>query len=233
MAFKKRYIVLAALTAIGVLISQFPAKTAKSLIAPEVPVTLGGTIWDGYVPPLNALPAISFQTSFMGLFTDAPAAQFHGNGNGLSIKGSAETDRIDTVELTGDARFLGQIDGRLRNLSGRFDLAAANIRFDGNCDEVSGQVSTDILARNAALWQWRGPPLSGPITCENGVLTAALLGNIPGQSVEAVLKILVDGSYQIRAVINTNTPQAGLVLPLYGFEAQGERFTMNEAGRWM
>jgi len=46
----------------------------------------------------------------MGLFTDAPAAQFHGNGNGLSIKGSAETDRIDTLELTGDARFLGQID---------------------------------------------------------------------------------------------------------------------------
>jgi len=137
------------------------------------------------------------------------------------------------LTLQGDALFLGQIDGRLSNLTGVFELAARNIRFNGDCTDVAGQVSTDILTQNEALWQWRGPPLSGPITCENDVLTTTLSGNIPGQSVEAVLKIIPDGTYQIRAVINTNTPEAGLVLPLYGFEAQGERYTMNEAGRWM
>lgn len=238
MGFKKRHIVLATAIVLAVLIDQFPANLAKNMLAPKSPVTLGGTIWDGYVPSLNALPPISFKTSLVGLFTDAPLAEFSGNGNGLSILATAERDMIKRLELTGDARFIGQIDGRMANLLGRFDVTAANVRFDGTCGEpssaqVSGNVSTDILTKNTALWQWSGPPLSGPISCDNGVLTASLLGNIPGQSVEAVLKVLPDGTYQIRAVINTRTPQAGLILPLYGFEAKGERYTMNESGRWM
>lgn len=233
MAFKKRYIVLCALMALGVVVSQFPASWAAKITAPELPVKLGGTIWDGYVPSVNAVPPIAFKTSLAGLVTNAPVVKFSGSSNGLILNGAAETDRITELELKGNAIFLGQIDGRLANLMGRFDLTAANLNVSGDCADVSGQVSTDILARNTALWRWTGPSLSGPITCENGILTSTLSGNIPGQSVEAILKVIPDGRYQLRAVINTNTPEAGLVLPLYGFENQGERFTMNEAGRWM
>lgn len=221
------------LTALGVLISQFPAKWAGKIAAPDLPVAIGGTIWDGHVPAMNALPAIGFKTSLRGLITDAPAATFDGSGNGIFITGTAETDQITALDINGEAVFLGQIDGRLSNLLGQFNLSVSKLNLYGDCKTVSGRVSTNILARNRALWRWTGPPLSGPITCENGVLTAALLGNIPGQSVEAILRVMPDGTYQIRAVINTNTPEAGLVLPLYGFEAQGERYTMNEAGRWM
>lgn len=233
MAVKKRYITVFSLTAFAVLLSQFPASWAGKLAAPDLPVTLGGTLWNGYVPSINAVPPIAFKTSPAGLFSSAPLVTFSGSGNGLSIEGAAEPDHIRALALNGDAVFLGHIDGRLSNLMGRFNLSAKNFKFSGDCADTSGQVSTDILARNAGLWRWTGPPLSGPVTCKDGVITSTLSGNIPGQSVEAILKIIPDGRYQIRAVINTNTPEAGLVLPLYGFEAQGERFTMNEAGRWM
>lgn len=233
MAFKKRYILAGLATALAAAFSQFPASWIAPLTGMNLPVKPGGTLWEGYVPAINAVPPIKFKTRLAGLVTEAPLLEFGGNGNGLSVKGTAERDQISVLTLQGDALFLGQIDGRLSNLTGVFELAARNIRFNGDCTDVAGQVSTDILTQNEALWQWRGPPLSGPITCENDVLTTTLSGNIPGQSVEAVLKIIPDGTYQIRAVINTNTPEAGLVLPLYGFEAQGERYTMNEAGRWM
>ncbi len=233
MASKKRYMALFALTAFAACISQFPASWAGKIAAPDLPVTLGGTIWKGYVPNINAMPPITFKTSPTGLISSAPLVTFSGSGNGLFIEGAAEQDHIKTLNLKGDAVFLGRIDGRLSNLMGQFNLSASNIEFSGDCAQVSGQVSTDILASNTRLWRWTGPPLSGPVTCENGTLTTTLSGNIPGQSVEAVLRIMPDGRYQIRAVINTNTPEAGLVLPLYGFEAQGERYTMNEAGRWM
>jgi hypothetical protein len=233
MAFKKRYIGLALAIFAAVGLTQFPAKWAATLAGVDLPVTLGGTVWNGYAPSINAVPPIQFKTSPSGFFNESSLLTFTGAGNGVSINGRADYNKIEEINVTGDASFLGQIDGRLSNLSGRFDMKARELKIDGGCDGASGVISTDILARNTRLWQWTGPPLSGPITCEQGVLTSILSGQIPGQSVEAVLKILPDGTYQIRAVINTNTPQAGVVLPLYGFEAQGERFTMNEAGRWM
>ena len=224
---------MTALLVLGIAIARFPANWAAKVALPDVPITLGGTIWNGFVPPINAVPPIKFTTKPIGLLTDAPVLEFSGAGNGISINGEANQNELTRVTMTGDAVFLGQIDGRMKNLMGRFDMVVGNLPLGGNCEGVSGTVSTDILTRNAALWQWKGPPLSGPVTCENDILTSTLSGNIPGQSVEAELKIMPDGNYQIRAVINTNTPQAGMVLPLYGFETQGERYTINEAGRWM
>ena len=233
MAFKKRYIALPLLTALGVCISQFPASWAVKLAGAGVPVTLGGTVWKGFVPSLRALPPITFDTAPMGLFTKAPLVAFNGRGNGISIEGKAERSSLTALKIAGDASFLGEIDGRMSNLMGQFNVNVDTLRFDKDCSGVSGRITTDILARNAALWRWTGPALSGPIECIGGVLTSTLSGNVPGQSVEAVLKIMPSGTFQIRAVINTNTPEAALVLPLYGFEGQGERFTMNESGRWM
>ena len=233
MVFKLRYIWLSALLVLGIAIARFPANWAAKIAVPDAPITLGGTIWNGFVPPINAIPPIKFTTTPIGLFTDAPVLEFSGAGNGISIKGEANQNELTRVTMTGDAVFLGQIDGRMKNLLGRFDMVVGNLPLGGNCEGVSGTISTDILTRNATLWQWAGPPLSGPLVCENDILTSTLSGNIPGQSVEAELKIMLDGNYQIRAVINTNTPEAGMVLPLYGFESQGERYTINEAGRWM
>lgn len=233
MAFKLRYIWLSALLVLAITIARFPANWAAKIAVPDASITFGGTIWNGFMSPINAIPPIKFTTTPIGLLTDAPVLEFSGAGNGISINGEADQHELTRVILTGDAVFLGQIDGRMKNLLGRFDMVVGNLPLGGNCEGVSGTISTDILTRNAALWQWEGPPLTGPVTCENDILTSTLSGNITGQSVEAELKIMPDGNYQIRAVINTNTPEAGLVLPLYGFESQGERFTMNEAGRWM
>ncbi len=233
MASRMRSILLHLFCILVVAIARFPASWAGKMVAPELAVKLGGTIWNGYVPSINAVPPIKFTTSPLGLFTKASVIDFSGAGNGISIKGDADKNALKNLTLTGDAVFLGQIDGRMKNLLGRFDMSVRDLPLNGSCEGVSGTVSTDILTRNSSLWQWAGPPLSGPVSCENSVVTTTLSGNIPGQSVEAVLKIMPDGNYQIRAVINTNTPEAGLVLPLYGFESQGERFTMNEAGRWM
>lgn len=233
MSIKKRYIALGLLAFAAAAVAHFPAKWAAAATAPELPAVMAGTVWKGHIERLNGLPPIAFKISPLALLRGAAPVSFNGDGNGISIAGEAGIGRVDTLTINGNALFLSQIDNRLSALSGEFTLDATDLGFDGNCEKTRGTVKTDILTRNASVWLWKGPTLSGPITCENNVLSAVLSGTIPGQSVEAILKVFVNGSYQIRAVINTNTAEAGLVLPLYGFEQKGERFTLNEQGRWM
>jgi len=147
-AFKKRYILAGLATALAAVFSQFPASWIAPLTGMNLPIKPGGTLWDGYVPAINAVPPIKFKTRLAGLVTETPLLEFGGNGNGLFVTGTADRDQISVLTLQGDAVFLGQIDGRLSNLTGVFDLAARNIRFNGDCTGVSGQVSTDILTQN-------------------------------------------------------------------------------------
>ena len=215
----------------------FPASWAFKFARPHLPVStsalsVGGTIWNGQVYGIEGLTLTRFTLSPKAMFNKSTLVTIDAQGNDISIQANAGLKQINALTLKGSARFLGQIDGRLSNLSGQFNLDAKNLSLDGECGDTTGTVSTDILARNNALLNWQGPELSGPIRCEDGVLLTTLSGHIPGQSVEATLKVMPSGQYRIRAVINTNQPRAGLFLPLYGFEKKGERYTLVEAGTW-
>ncbi len=238
---KKRYPILAIGGVLCALLIHFPASWAFKFARPYLPaeadaLSVSGTIWDGQVQGIKGLSQTRFTLSppFSAKtgFNKFPLASLDAQGDDISVKANAGIKHINALSVKGSARFLGQVDGRLSNLSGQFNLDAKDLAIDGECGDTTGTVTTDVLAQNFALWHWQGPKLSGPIRCENGALLATLSGHVPGQSVEATLKVMPSGQYQIRAVINTNERRAGLFLPLYGFEKKGERYTLTEAGKW-
>ncbi len=234
---KKRYPILAVVGVLCAVLMHFPASWAFKFARPYLPastdaLSVGGTIWNGQIKGIEGLPLIRFTVSPKAVFGKSDLVKIDARGNDISVQGNAGIKQINALIIKGSARFLGQVDGRLSNLSGRFDVEAKALAFGGDCSDTTGTVSTDILAQNFALWNWRGPELSGPIRCEDGDLLATLSGHIPGQSVEATVKVMPSGQYRIRAVINTNERRAGLFLPLYGFERKGERYTLVEAGKW-
>lgn len=230
---KRHYIAAGLLALTAALISRFPASWAAQLAAPDVNASYGGTIWDGHIRGLNGLPPVAFRLSPKAALTQDPLLTFWGHGNGISINGTASHAAIQSLSLTGQASFLTQMDSRLLGLSGDFSVTAKHIGFDASCEaDTAGTLITDILANNTQRLGWTGPHLTGPLRCEGGDLTASLSGNSPGQALEATLKVITNGTFQIRAIVNSNHPKAALVLPLYGLEQRGERFTMTEAGKW-
>lgn len=229
----KLYITAALISGAAAAVSHFPASWAAKAMLPNAPAKFSGSLWNGHVRGLGALPPIGFSISPLALLIGKSGINFNGSGGGIAIKGAGSRAQVTDLLVSGNAAFLSQIDARLSGLSGQFSVNAANIRTNGTCSETArGQVSTNILSQNGAALGWTGPELSGPIVCEDGELTATLSGTSPGQTIEAKVKVLTNGSYQLRFVVNSSDPRAGLVLPLYGFETRGERYTLTEAGSW-
>jgi hypothetical protein len=229
----KLYITAALIGGAAAVAAHFPASWAAKATYVDTPAQFGGSLWNGHVRGLGALPPIRFSLSPAALITRKGGITFDGSGGGVTIRGAGSPASVSDLSIAGDAAFLSQIDSRLSGLSGRFSVNVVGLKTDGTCSEATrGQLRTNILSQNGGALGWTGPDLSGPITCEGGDLSAIMSGESPGQTIEAKIKVLMDGSFQLRFVVNSSDPRAGLVLPLYGFETRGERYTLTEAGSW-
>ena len=74
--------------------------------------------------------------------------------------------------------------------------------------------------------------LSGPLRCEDDDIIAELSGAENGQTIQAILRLKIDGAYRVDFSVRTSQPEAGIVLPLYGFEKRGGEFYLTEQGKW-
>ncbi len=112
------------------------------------------------------------------------------------------------------------------------DLVVETARVSKSCEAATGTIRTDVLKRNKARFQWQGPELSGPINCENGEIVATLSGQDSRTEIEAVARINLSGSYRLETSVSSRDPEAAALLPLYGFQRSGGRFTLTEQGQW-
>ena len=150
----------------------------------------------------------------------------------MQIRGKASHNQIVGLNFTGQLANLPTTDGRLKELSGVVNVQISELKFSKQCESVTGKANTDFLSRNKGRWQWQGPILSGPLSCENGDLIANLSGTENGQTIKADLRIAPNGTYRADFSVRTLQPEAAVVLPLYGFEKRSSEFLLTEQGKW-
>ena len=232
----KRYLVLAVLMgALFALILKLPLGWVAPPFMPKEAgknLRYSGTVWNGQISGIDYFGRAQFKLSPKALLKGALPMSFKTSSPAMSVSGEASPRKIK------DLRFLGQLaqlptrDGRLKGLAGQVNFTISQMDFGRSCKAASGRANTDFLARNRARWQWAGPALSGPISCEGGDLIVNLAGTEDDQTIRADLRLSPNGSYSADISVITRKPEAGVVLPLYGFTTVNGEFRLTERGQW-
>jgi len=196
-----------------------------------------GTIWRGTVSGLPNIDKLHITSSLKPVLKGTPPVTFRADQPALNMRGQVGLGRLENVEARGWLSWILPLDPRFKGISGRYDLALDVIKLDlgeieAGCTQAQGQFSTDVLQQNAALWNWSGPKLSGPITCEDGDIIVHLFGRDSQQVINIAARLLADGRYNTVFEIETSQAGASALLLLYGFEATNTGFRLNEQGRW-
>lgn len=230
---RKRVFLLTVLPALAALLLQLPASWARPFLSDVIKpqMQLSGSVWRGRVTG-DGFGAVEFQTHPIALLTDGKLVTFQSQAPGFIAKGGARAGRISDVSVNGLVNTFSTFDSRLGSLKGDFNLQLESLEFDEACEKASGTVSTNVLASNFNVWRWQGPPLSGPVSCENGDLLLSLYGVDEEQGFDVDIRLKASGTYSARVTINTRDSQAAQVLPLFGFEQNTHGFTLMESGRW-
>lgn len=233
---KKRSLVLVSAlgAAIGLAMQPPLAWIAPHIIPDELGsnIRYSGTLWNGTASNVDYIGIAKFKIDPKKWLKDGLPLSFQTSSNAMQISGKASKTRLEDLRFTGQLGGLPTNDGRLKELVGEVNIQISELTFDKDCQFAMGQASTDFLSRNAARWQWRGPLLSGPITCDGGDLIVNLSGSDAGQTIKADLRIVPDGAYRADISVRTYQPEAGVVLPLYGFENRNGEFRLTEQGKW-
>lgn len=233
---KKRAFVL--MTVLGVSLGITP-QLPLAWIAPHImPDGLGsniqysGTVWNGKVSGLDFIGDAQFKLNPKLIVKGGQPLSFQTSSGAMQISGKASRNQIAGFNFTGQLAKLPTRDGRLKELAGEVNIQIADLKFNKNCESATGQANTDFLSLNKGRWQWQGPVISGPLSCEDGDLIAKLSGTENGQTIKADLRIVPNGDYRANISVRTPQAEAGVVLPLYGFEKKNGEFQLTEQGKW-
>ena len=233
---RKRYLVLAVLIgALYALISKLPLGW---IAPPFMPKEAGenlhysGTIWQGQVTGLDYIGRAQFKLSPKAFISGGLPLNFKTVSSAIDMSGQASLTKLKDFRFAGRLSQLPIRDGRLNNLTGNFNALVQNMKFGQDCQSANGRVNTDFLKRNQAIWQWTGPVLAGPLSCEGGDLIVNLSGSEANQTIRADLRLSPKGSYIAEISVQTRQAEAGVLLPIYGFEAVNGEFRLTERGQW-
>lgn len=233
---RKRYIFSACIGALLGFLSILPL----SWVAPHfMPASLGqdisysGTIWKGQVRGVDYIGTANFQLKPKKMLSGGLPLTFTSQSAAMFISGQASRKTFKDIQFSGTLAKLPTRDGRLKELAGQVSIQLSEIQIkDDGCISAQGQMSTDFLTLNRSRWQWQGPALSGPISCEGGDILVNLSGRENRQIIRADLRLSQNGSYSANIFVQTDQAEAGVVLPLYGFEKQDGQFKLAEQGQW-
>ena len=233
---RKRYILCAILGGCVAFISQLPL----AWIAPHfVPASLGqninysGTLWNGRLGGLDYVGTANFKLNPTSLMSGDLPLSFASQSSAMTISGQASRQTLKDVRFMGTLAKLPTRDGRLKELAGKVHIQVEELKIENDsCAFAAGEVSTDFLAMNQSRWQWKGPSLTGPISCEGGDVIVNLSGRENRQIIRADLRLSKMGNYSANISVQTDQAEAGVVLPLYGFEKQGRQYKLTEQGQW-
>lgn len=233
---RKRFIAIAGLGSLTAVMSQLPLKWIGPYLMPESAgsnVKFSGTLWNGQVRGLDFIDRVHLNLSPKAFLTGGLPLKFKTHSSAMAMSGKASRRQLKDVVFTGKLAMLPTRDGRLKELAGQVDIIVSDLQIkDQQCASALGQLSTDFLAMNQTRWQWSGPELAGPISCEAGDLIVNLSGMENRQTIRADLRLSKNGSYAANITVQTDQPEAGVVLPLYGFEKKDRDYQLTEQGQW-
>lgn len=233
---KKRAVILVTLLGASLgLITKLPLAWAAPHLMPDglgTNISYSGTVWNGRVSGLDYIDVVQFKFSPKMMLKGGLPLSFQTSSQAMQMSGQASRNQIVGLNFSGQLANLPTRDGRLKELNGVVNVQISELKFSKKCKSIAGNANTDFLSRNKGRWQWKGPILSGPLSCENGDLIAKLSGTENGQTIKADLRIVPNGTYRADFSVQTSQPEAAIVLPLYGFEKRSGEFLLTEQGKW-
>lgn len=232
---KKRLLVGVLAAGIVTLLARLPLSWIGNAALPDNVIpkpVFSGTVWKGFVSGIPQIGPISLNASLVKFFKGQPPLTFSSQAPYMSFSGFAGLGGKAALLIEGDMRGMSSFDRRFAGLEGRYTLDIPEIVIGQDCRSANGVFTTDVLRRNQRLWQWQGPELSGPVTCEEGDIVLTITGADTIQTIQAIVRIDPTGTYKAEVDVKTGDSRADLILPLFGFQKSGRDYRLLEAGRW-
>ena len=222
--------ILFAVVLVGALVLLVPLRTALGWIGAErlglTAAQVEGTMWAGHLSQARyggvslgevavALDPVALLTGRRRLTLTAEGGAV--NGRAVLVSGA---DGAGLAEASGVAPLSVAPAGLALRGAVTVENLTAVFRA-GRCIMASGQLTTDLFQRNAALLGDAGAPLSGEAACQGGVLVAPLRGTSASGAVSMTLRIRGDGRYDLDTGVTTTDPALDSRLALAGFILEG------------
>lgn len=199
------FILFGVLAVVGIGVAIFPMSVAAGMVASSIPafsyVEASGSVWNGKLSRVKyqdqALGDVSLQIDFLKAVQGKAAGKLgiqtptlSGQG-AFSVALSDKTVELTDLKLSGNTAAIPGIPVRLRAVDGHFRLEIPKATIKGQqCVAGEGTVWSDVLARAEPVLQWKGPDLTGPISCIGGRFTAEAAGRAEaGDEVSAKVDI--------------------------------------------
>jgi len=231
----RRYILLGVIWAFICITAFLPAHWAAALLpsslkANIIPQSVSGTLWNGqakaFLPQTSWPLQINYKVKAVSAILGRPYADTRLSGYGLNAAGKlglwgSTKIKASAFKIDLNLAQLPISDPRLSGLSGQAFITLENINIKTGCQAAKGQIRTDVLTRNQQIWQWKGPILSGPISCDGDALLGVLSGSDKDYDIVMDIRISLDGLYAIDVTVTPKTSSPtdlGLILALLGFE---------------
>jgi len=187
-----------------------------------------GSMWRGSVTGLPVFGIANLKISPL-----SRSVEFESGQGGNYVSGVLSLSKVEDLDFRMDVSTVPFTDGRLQGLRGEFSALISELNIaEQSCQSAIGTARTDVLQRNGGKIQWTGPELSGPIRCEDGAVVAELSGKDAQQTINALVKLVPDGTYRADINVRTVRVEADAVLPLFGFSRSGQNFVLTEQGKW-
>ncbi|RAN33121.1 type II secretion system protein N [Hyphomonas pacifica] len=188
-----------------------------------------GSVWNGQLTGLvwkgHSIGAVNLEAQPTLLFKAAPWHEAIWSGPAgqgrafIGFKGRALDAQGVSASLYVD-RFVG-LDPSLSNLGSTVRLSSVRLMMDGErCKLASGIVTTDLARLAAVAYDRDWPILSGPLSCEQGELTARMSGQADDGATIVLDAKLSSG---VRLEIEPADEDLRGVLKLAGFKAEGTK----------
>ena len=193
-----------------------------------------GTVWRGTLRDVRVagqpVGDVALTAQPWSLTQGALAVSLDARG-ALRARGEAQVSPAGAVTLANasvvlDARDLARLHPELAGRGGEVFIQIDHAAFDAGraCRAAAGAIQTDVLARGDGA-AWRGPPLAGAITCEDGALAVALGGAEAGTDVDVQARLHPGQGVRVLANVKTESPEVAAALLYLGFQEGQEGFS--------
>lgn len=224
-----------------------PLSAVMNVAAKSAPAinytTANGSVWNGSVMGLRygAQPVgnVQLKTDWLSVFGGALKSSVAVTDGGVLAAGDARIGldggiNLSNIKVRGNTSDLLSLKQDIRMLGGDFSLSLKKLTLkSGACRKAeSGEVWTNILTRFEQKYDWKGPELKGPITCENGRIVVNMTGTGErGETVSAYLAFDLNANGTFRAEIEKASEKVAQAATVLGFVTLGDKLVYEHSVR--
>ncbi len=201
-----------------------------------------GTLWRGDITGLSlgshllgdihlkANPLSLLRFGYGGSVQIVPGAA---KGQGKFLLQSGPALRAEDITVIIDLAKLGYRDPNGRPLRGQLSLNISKFHLQQRqdqffCNSLEGDIASDALFVLGQYYKKELPVLRGTLNCEQGQVALAIAGQNQIVVIDINAEISANFDYMANIIVETADSEMQRLLALYGFNSDGNRYTLLE-----